>query len=85
MTEQLSAMGVDLGGTKVEVAQVDASGHLIQRVRRATDVKDGPGAIEAETLVAAGEPLQVLPAQLHGDAGVVGAAALAVRKQEVRV
>ena len=55
MTEQLWAMGVDLGGTKVEVAQVDASGHLLQRLRRATDVKDGPGAIEAEILAAARE------------------------------
>jgi glucokinase len=55
MTEHLWAMGVDLGGTKVEVAQVDAFGHLLQRVRRATDVKDGPGAIETEIRTAARE------------------------------
>lgn len=143
MESDLWAVGVDLGGTKVEVAQVDASGHMRQRLRRATDVKDGPVAVEAEivaavrelvenagsppagvgvgvagqiepatsvvrsapnldwddvplqadlklaeridqgvrqrALAAASAPLQVLPAQLHNDAGVVGAAALAIR------
>ena len=55
VTEQQWAMGVDLGGTKVEVAHVDAAGHLLQRLRRATDVKDGPGAIEAEIVAAVRE------------------------------
>jgi glucokinase len=49
------AMGVDLDGTKVEVAQVDASGHLVRRLRRPTDVKDGQAAIEAEIVAAARE------------------------------
>jgi glucokinase len=46
------AIGVDLGGTKVEVAQVDAAGILRQRLRRPTDVKDGPSAVEAEIVEA---------------------------------
>jgi predicted NBD/HSP70 family sugar kinase len=46
--ENLWAIGVDLRGTKVEVAQVDATGVMGQRLRRPTDVKDGPSAVEAE-------------------------------------
>jgi glucokinase len=48
-------MGVDLGGTKVEVAHVDASGHLVERLRRPTDVKDGVAAVEEEIVTAARE------------------------------
>jgi glucokinase len=55
MTADLWAMGVDLGGTKVEVAQVDSKGQVRQRLRRATDVKDGPAAIEAEIVSAVRE------------------------------
>jgi len=55
--ESLWAIGVDLGGTKVEVAQVDATGVMGQRLRRPTDVKDGPSAVEAE-IVAAVHDLQ---------------------------
>jgi glucokinase len=46
------AAGVDLGGTKVEVAQVDRAGHMLARVRRPTDVRDGPAAVEAEITAA---------------------------------
>jgi glucokinase len=55
MTANLWAMGVDLGGTKVEVAQVDSDGQVRRRLRRATDVKDGPDAIEAEIVSAVRE------------------------------
>jgi glucokinase len=55
MTEALWAIGVDLGGTKVEVAQVDADGHLQRRLRRPTDVKDGPGVVETEIVDAVRE------------------------------
>jgi glucokinase len=37
------------------------------------------GGVRQRALAAARDPLQVLPAQLHNDAGVVGAAALALR------
>jgi glucokinase len=55
MTKRLWAVGVDLGGTKVEVALVDAMGHLERRLRRPTDVKDGPEAVKAEIVDAVRE------------------------------
>jgi glucokinase len=55
------AIGVDLGGTKVEVAQVDAQGRVRRRLRRPTDVKDGLAAVEAEIVAAVRE--------LHGSVG----------------
>ncbi len=42
------AVGVDLGGTKVEVARVDSAGKLHQRLRRPTNVKEGPEAVKRE-------------------------------------
>jgi glucokinase len=52
MTTNMWAVGVDLGGTKVEVAHVNAGGRVQMRVRRATDVRDGPVAVENEILAA---------------------------------
>jgi glucokinase len=46
------AIGVDLGGTKIEVAHVDAQGSVRRRRRCATDVKDGLAAVEAEIIAA---------------------------------
>ncbi|MGE3953811.1 MAG: ROK family protein [Parachlamydiales bacterium] len=40
------AVGVDLGGTKVEVAQIDASGHLLEALKFPTHPKEGSAAIE---------------------------------------
>lgn len=45
MAEKSLAIGVDLGGTKVDVAQVDSSGNILNRIRGPTDVKGGPKAI----------------------------------------
>jgi len=44
------AVGVDLGGTKVEVACVDSTGRLHQRLQRPTNVKEGPKAVEKEII-----------------------------------
>ncbi|MFN2243160.1 MAG: ROK family protein, partial [Anaerolineae bacterium] len=55
MTKTLWSVGVDLGGTKVEVAHVDADGHLQRRLRRPTDVKDGPKAVKLEIVDAVRE------------------------------
>ncbi len=52
------AAGVDLGGTKVEVAHVDAAGHVLQRLRSATDVRDGPSAVRAEIIAATRQLLE---------------------------
>jgi glucokinase len=49
------AVGVDLGGTKVEVAHVDAKGQVQRRLRRPTDVKDGPAAVRREIIDAVQE------------------------------
>jgi glucokinase len=46
------AIGVDLGGTKVEVADVDGAGRLRERLRRPTRVKDGPEAVREEIVAA---------------------------------
>jgi glucokinase len=55
MTRAQWSAGVDLGGTKVEVAHVTANGHLQQRLRRPTDVRDGPKAVELEIVDAVRE------------------------------
>ncbi len=39
------SIGVDLGGTKLEVAYIDAQGRVRQRLRKATNIKGGPSAI----------------------------------------
>ena len=48
MATKTWAIGVDLGGTKVEVAQVDVAGQLLRQVRRPTPVKAGPFVIQSE-------------------------------------
>lgn len=47
------AVGVDLGGTKVEVGRVDRDGRIVQRVRRRTDVEGGAEAVVEEIASAA--------------------------------
>jgi len=42
------ALGVDLGGTKLEVARVDGDGRIRDSLRMATDVDGGPAAVEAD-------------------------------------
>ncbi len=48
MGQDTWAFGVDLGGTKVEVAVVDAQGAIRQRLKEPTDVKGGPDGITAQ-------------------------------------
>lgn len=49
------AIGVDLGGTKLELARVNADGRLEQRILIRTDVKGGPKAVMSEIITAAKE------------------------------
>ncbi len=76
------AVGVDLGGTKIEVARVDSAGRLHQRLRRPTNVKEGPEAVKREIVdlvrelqkVADSAPIGVgigLAGQIDPDEGVV--------------
>ncbi len=50
----LWAVGVDLGGTKIDVAGVEASGKLRQRIRRPTHAERGPAAVKADLIAAIG-------------------------------
>jgi glucokinase len=48
MRQETWAIGVDLGGTKVEVAAVDARGRIHRRLKQPTDVIGGPERIIAD-------------------------------------
>jgi glucokinase len=43
--EDIRTIGVDLGGTKIKIALVDAAGNLREQRRLATRVAGGPGAV----------------------------------------
>jgi hypothetical protein len=45
MGQETWAIGVDLGGTKVQVAVVDAGGKILQRLKQPTQVETGPDRI----------------------------------------
>jgi glucokinase len=45
MGQETWAIGIDLGGTKVEVAAVDVSGRILQRLKQPTGVAGGPDGI----------------------------------------
>jgi glucokinase len=55
VTADAWVIGVDLGGTKVEVAGIDMAGSVIQRVRCPTEVKSGAAAVENEIVEAVRE------------------------------
>ena len=69
MAENLWAIGVDLGGTKIEVARVGAEGKLSQRLRRPTNIQSGPAAVKAE-IVAAVRDLREGTSSLPAGVGV---------------
>lgn len=50
MTGESWAIGIDLGGTKVEVAQVDATGRVLKHLRRPTNVQEGPLAVKSDII-----------------------------------
>ncbi len=52
---KLWAIGVDLGGTKIEVARVDEQGNLGERTRRPTESQRGPAAVKDEIVAAVRE------------------------------
>jgi glucokinase len=49
MGQDTWALGVDLGGTKVEIAGVDADGAIRLRLKEPTNVEGGPDGIVAQT------------------------------------
>jgi glucokinase len=56
------AIGVDLGGTKIQLAAVNAAGRLEHRIRVKTDVKGGPTAVIAEIITAVKDIRKKMPA-----------------------
>jgi len=62
------AVGVDLGGTKIEIASVDLSGEMLNRVRMPTDVDGGPTAIEKQIQ----EGIEELCKKCDGDPAGIG-------------
>ncbi len=67
------AIGVDLGGTKIEVALVDGTGSILKKLRLATMVTSGLEAIEREIVGAAQELMQAAtPTPLGLGVGVAG-------------
>ena len=44
------AIGVDVGGTKIEAAQVDATGKIGRMIRRPTEARGGPKAVKTNIL-----------------------------------
>lgn len=66
MTELV--LGVDLGGTKVELALVDRDGRLVASHRRVTDAEGGPARVIDDIVAGAREIL----ARADGPAGSVG-------------
>lgn len=57
MTTTRYSIGVDLGGTKIAVALVDAEGRIKKSSRCATDVEGGPEAITRQIISSVGQLL----------------------------
>jgi glucokinase len=67
------AIGVDLGGTKIEVALVDGAGNILNKLKLATQVTGGLRAIEQEIAGAVHELMQGAARQPLGlGVGVAG-------------
>ena len=77
------AVGVDLGGTKINVARVDAQGKLLRKLRLSTNAAQGPASVKADVIKAVQklvEEADSLPAGVGvGVAGQVDARSGAVR------
>ncbi|HLI12566.1 MAG TPA: ROK family protein [Alphaproteobacteria bacterium] len=68
------AVGVDLGGTKIEVSLVDRQGGVINRIRRATRADKGPDAVIEEVIACLTDPrlLKAASAPIGIGVGVAG-------------
>ncbi len=50
MSALLQAIGIDLGGTKIEIGRVDVNGQLLESLRFPTNVQRGPEKIQQEMI-----------------------------------
>lgn len=66
--ELKQAIGIDIGGTKIDIALVNISGTIHQAKRIETNVKAGPGGIEQEILGI----IQEMSANTHGTIQGIG-------------
>lgn len=62
------AIGVDLGGTKIEIAQIDARGAVLDRIRIPTNVAGGVEAIQSDIVQA----IRLLQSKRNGSLFGVG-------------
>lgn len=80
---RLLTLGVDLGGTKVETALVDADGHIVTTHREPTDAEKGPDGVIADVITCVkgcvGDALSEAAALGIGVAGQVAADTGSVR------
>lgn len=49
-TNETTAIGIDLGGTKIEAALVSESGEIRERLRQPTNVQAGPSGVQQQIL-----------------------------------
>jgi glucokinase len=68
-----SAIGIDLGGTKLALGKVDGKGRMIERVRYDTDAAGGPGAVIEQIVEGVRELNRAGPVSISGvGIGVAG-------------
>jgi glucokinase len=73
MTHDDVAIGIDLGGTKIEIALVDCRGNIKMRIRRLTDVTGGYAAVKEQIVAAARQILKDIDFPLRGiGVGIAG-------------
>ena len=64
-------LGIDLGGTKILAAVIDANHAILGRAKRSTPAKDGGGAVVASILEACHEALEAAQVTVKDLAGAV--------------
>ena len=76
------AIGVDLGGTKIEIAKVSHQGKVVEKIRVPTDVEGGANAIEKQIQISVESLIEKeenapqgigigVAAQIDGEQGVI--------------
>jgi len=66
--ELKQAIGIDLGGSKIDIALINASGTVHQQRRLETDIKGGPAAVEKQVI----EVIKEMADSTHGTIQGVG-------------
>lgn len=73
MSQQSLSLGIDLGGTKAEIALVDSEGKIIKDNKIPTRVHEGPEAVAIDLIAASKELMKDSPAKVKAvGAGIAG-------------